>query len=194
VTRSPSPHFVQNLRFLLWSKGVPTVDWAQELQSAIEPGGENAWGLLLGSKTASESELEKIALRYRADVEDLAYGDLMAAAGTNIVQANLRMLISTLRGGRKKLLAQHLGVHPATISRWLSGTQTPEKKALQELVIYFHLRAGTDLTTEPLFLSPYPVSDTERRTWLLQKVTEIDLASLSELFPALVRLLGGGRR
>ena len=154
----------------------------------------DAWALLLGSKSASESAVQKIASRFQVEPEDLLYADLMEAANVNVVRANLRMLMKGFGSGQKKLLAQHLKVHPGTISRWLSGTQGPDKKTLQYLASHFELKAGTDLATEPLFLNPHPVSDSERREWMLRKIKGIDPASLAELFPALVRMLGGSRR
>ena len=186
--------FLRNLRFLLWSKEFHAIDWAIELQLVIGPDEGDAWALILGSMRPSESALKKIASRFQVDPEDLLYADLMESANVNVVRNNLRMLMKGMGGGRKKLLAQHLKVHPGTISRWLSGTQAPDKKTLQYLASHFELRAGTDLAIEPLFLSPYPVSDSERRGWLLRAVEEIDSGLLSELFPALVRMLGRNRR
>lgn len=150
--------------------------------------------MLLGSKPAGEPAIQKIASRFQVEPEDLLYAELMPADKVNVVQANLRMLMKALGSGQKKVLAQHLEVHPATISRWLSGTQAPDRKTLQRLASYFELKAGTDLASDPLFLNPHPVSDSERREWLLRKVKEIDSASLSELFPALVRMLAVRRR
>jgi transcriptional regulator with XRE-family HTH domain len=186
--------FVQNLRFLLWSKGFHSVAWASELQALAGLNEGEAWALLLGSKPASESAVKRIASRFQVEPEDLLYADLLGSAKVNVVRANLKMLMKDFGSGQKKLLAQRLKVHPGTISRWLGGTQAPDRKTLQYLASHFELKAGTDLATEPLFLSPHPVSDSERREWLLRKTREIDSASLSELFPALVRMLGGSRQ
>jgi transcriptional regulator with XRE-family HTH domain len=194
LPKGVSAQFAENLRFLLWQKGLPSVSWADEIRSTLGPDFEDARALLLGSKPADEPRLQKIARRFGVDLEELVFGDLLAAAKVNVVQANLSMLMKALGSGQKKLVAEYLGVNPSTVSRWLSGTQAPDRKTLHQLASYFHLKAGTDLATEPLFLSPHPISDSERRQWLLRRIKEIDAASLSELFPALARMLGGASK
>jgi transcriptional regulator with XRE-family HTH domain len=119
---------------------------------------------------------------------ELAYGRLVE--GTNILEENLSHVFEHAEHGEKGKTAGELGVHRATVSAWLSGRQRPRGAPLDKLAIRLGLRRGEDLETTPLFLSMEPISASQRRAWLHERIDALSDRTLAELFPALKRLLG----
>jgi transcriptional regulator with XRE-family HTH domain len=107
----------------------------------------------------------------------------------DILRENLRYLAGSLGHGGKKGLAAGLAVDPTTISRWLSGSFDPQNSTLRQLVSYFGLPLETDLRTDPLFLSAQPVSIIDRKIWLHAKIDNLGPKELTDLYPALRKLL-----
>lgn len=182
--------FSNNLRYLLWKSGTPKEHWIKRVTEWAGGEYDKAAGLLRGTAQPGPAFLEKVAQACRVESEDLLYRDMLREADVNVLRENLRLLIKGLGSGQKKLLASHLSIHPSTVSRWISGTQQPEKKMLVAISNYFGLRAGTDLIKEPLFLRELPVTDAERRAWLARRLEQLDAEALAELFPAVAKLLG----
>ena len=150
--------------------------------------------LILGSTPRSE-EIERIAAVFGVSQEDVAEVDMVSRAGVNVLLQNLRRLIDSTHlvvkgGGAKKRLADDLGVHPTTVSKWYSGEQSPTRENLGALRRYFGL-SRVELRIDPIFLSPVPTGKAEQKAWLLEQVDRIDAVKLEELYPALRRLLGG---
>ena len=151
--------------------------------------------LLLGGD-ARPGEIERIAAVFGVSQEDVAGADLVERARVDVLLQNMCRLIDSVnlvvRTGRgaKKLLADELGVHPTTVSKWYSGEQEPTRENLDALLRYFGL-SGIEIRVDPIFLSPLPVGKAEQRAWLSERVDRIDGAELQQLFPALRRLFGG---
>ncbi len=77
----------------------------------------------------------------------------------------------------------------STVSGWLSGKARPETKNLTALCRYFGLPAGTDLEAEPLFLSPLPLGESQRKRWLHERIDQMDAAALQDIFSLLASML-----
>ncbi len=184
-----------NLRYLLWNEGVDRETWVDRLADRTGYEYCRAEELLLGSTPRAE-EIERIAAVFGVSQEDVAEVDMVSRSGVNVLLQNLRRLIDSTHlvvdkgGGAKKRLADDLGVHPTTVSKWYSGEQSPTRENLGALRRYFGL-SGVELRIDPIFLSPVPTGKAEQKAWLLEQVDRIDAAKLEELYPALRRLLGG---
>jgi hypothetical protein len=51
------------------------------------------------------------------------------------------------------------------------------------------LNRDVDLERDPLFLSPYPLTERDQRRWLREQIDRLDAETLRVLFPAFKRLL-----
>lgn|SRR5262249_52726099 len=178
----------ENLRYLLWRRGVDRKRWVEHLAHWVHCDLHRA-GELLRKGNLQPSEAGTLSRATGYSEEDVRFARLVEEARAKILVENLRYLVRSLERGQKKALASHLRVHATTISRWCSGTQRPERPSLNGLLRYFGLPSGTDLTSQPVFLSLSPISVTARKEWLRAQVDRLDAETLSELFPALERLL-----
>ena len=121
-------------------------------------------------------------------LEDLS-GDLLEKQGVDILAENIRYLINGLPHGQKKEFAAKLGVDVTTVSRWIGGAQRPTKKKLEEIGKYFGLPPGTALDSDPIFLWTEPISESQMKNWIAEKIQQMEVKTLREIFPALRRLL-----
>lgn len=182
----------QNLRYLLRKNEVSRSEWVQTLADMLRCGKERAQALLDGDQTDLEQDELKALARFSGmDREKVMAEDLMQVEKVNIFTRNLSFLLDRLPHGKKKHLAESLGVDQTTISRWGNGTQRPTKKKITDILDYFNLPRMTDLETEPLFLSTMPIGEAETKKWLKGKIEDLDRESLRELAPALIMLLKG---
>lgn len=180
----------RNIRYLLWREKVERAKWVTQLAQWAGCNLARAETLLRNAELRKD-EQECVAAALGVTEEDLLFAHLLEDSGTDILRENIGYLLDTLDHGQKKMFAADLEVHGTTVSRWRSGLQVPERSKLVAICHYFRLPAGTDLATEPIFLSPLPISEAERKAWLHRHIEEMDARTLSELFSALQRLLGG---
>jgi len=176
----------ENVRYLLWSRPVERSRWEGTVANWAGCGVERARALLRGELPKPE-ELAALSSASGVAEPDLAYGRLVE--GRDILLENLRHVFEEQEHGAKARMALQLGVHPGTLSAWLSGRQRPRGAQLERLTRLLGLLDGTELETRPLFLSLDPVAAQQRRAWLKERLDELDDRTLAELFPALKRLL-----
>lgn len=177
----------ENLRYLLWRLGIDRNEWASHLAGWARCTERRAEELLQGAKLETQ-EQERIARAADVREEELQYARLVEAE--DILLQNLRHLLDSLEHGQKGLLAGAVGVHYTTISRWYRGDQSPTREHLDAVRRFFGLARDTDLRSEALFLSLTPISDLERRTWLIRRIEEADPETLEKYFPTFRQLLG----
>jgi transcriptional regulator with XRE-family HTH domain len=189
-TISAMNYLSQNLKYLLLEKGVERSDWIKSLASSLGCDERRAQGILKGQPgTLSQREMEVLAHFAEIDFEKLASEDLIEARKVDVFALNLSFLLERLPHGKKKHLAENLGVDQTTISRWGNGTQRPTKKKIRALADYFSLPKTMDLEKEPIFLSTMPIGEAETKQWLKERIDELDRETLRELVPALIMLL-----
>lgn len=180
----------RNLRFLLWERNPDRRVWPAQLAAWVDCDLRRAEELLRGDAPRRE-EIARLAKGVGVSHPDLTGKDLLARKkDVDVLRENLRTLIHGLRRGEKGAFAAAVGVHPTTVSAWLSGKQRPERTNIAAVARYFRLPSGTDLEKEALFLSPAPVSAAQRKRWLKEQIDSLDTAALQEIFPALTKLLG----
>ena len=182
----------QNLKYILIKKGIKREDWINELASILRCGQERARAIIEGETVdLNKDELRGIALYSEVDSEKLLSEDLIKTDKVDVFSRNITFLIDRLPHGKKKHLAENLGVDQTTISRWGTGTQRPTKKKIMAILGYFNLPSSTDLRNDPLFLSTMPIGEDETKKWLKDKIDDLDRERLKELVPALIMLLRG---
>jgi transcriptional regulator with XRE-family HTH domain len=179
----------ENLRYLLWSHRIPREQWAQVLAAWGELAPARAKELLKAAQPTA-AELRSIGRATDRRDEELQFGQLLESDRVDVLRENLRYLFSGLERGQKMKLAEALGVHQTTLSRWPSGRQSLRESKLKTLARFFGLDPEIDLRSEPIFLSSVPVGDRERRTLLHERIEGLDAETLRQLFPAFLRLLG----
>lgn len=180
--------FSENLRFLLWRSGHDRIDWSGRISGWLGAEVQRARALLDDAEP-SPHEIQLLADRLGVTQSDLRFSSLLAESGVDLFVENLRYLLSARGRGKKKKLAAHLGVHQTTISRWLSGSQRPEARKLDEIARCFSVERK-QLLDNALFLSLIPITDDDRRKWLQRVASEIEPDQLMRMFPALQRILG----
>jgi len=116
-------------------------------------------------------------------------GDLLEKHDGDVLVENIRHLIDGLPHGQKKEFAAKLGVDVTTVSRWLGGAQRPTRKKLEAIARYFGLPQGTDLDSDPIFLWTDPISESQIKSWITEKIQQMEGKTLREIFPVLRRLL-----
>jgi transcriptional regulator with XRE-family HTH domain len=183
-----------NVRFLLWKAGVRREEWVSWLESRSALGLYRARDLVAGltvDDAISESELLELARLFDlgAEGESLLRFDDFTQTRVNVLTENLRFLLDQLPHGGKQQLARQVGVDPATISRWRSGSHSPEGPSLRSLILAFGLPAETDLKRDALFLSAEPISGAAQRKWLHERIENLSPNELHAHFASLKRLL-----
>jgi transcriptional regulator with XRE-family HTH domain len=184
------PRTAENLRYLLWREKVQRDRWAVELAARAGIAVSRAKDLL-NQRKPSPDEQRRIADAFVTDESELVHARLAEHVEGGVLNGNLNYLADQLVRGEKRKLANAIGIHPTTLSDWLSGKREPQQSNLEGFARYFGISANVDLRTTPIFLSMLPVGDLERKAWLRERILEIDATTLAELFPALQRLLGG---
>lgn len=180
-----------NVRYLLWRQSVPRERWELWIAGRTSLSRHAVGGLIRGETddaTVTTDELRELAGALDLDAEALRYSDL-STEGVNVLVENLRFLFDSLGRGGKKVVALELGVDPTTISRWLCAACEPQAASMRQLVAFFGLPSTTDLREDPVFLSAVPVSLTEQKRWVHNRVLALGVKEFRELYPALRRLL-----
>ena len=177
-----------NLRVLLWKKGFDRRKWLEQVAAWIGGDFRRAGDILRGAKVRRD-EQDRLAKGLGVSARDLAGKNYLKVHDVNVLLENLRHLINGLERGKKKSFAAAISVHQTTVSGWLSGKSRPENRNLIAVCRYFGLPAGTDLEAEPLFLSPLPLGESQRKRWLHERIDGMDAAALQDIFSLLARML-----
>ena len=179
----------RNIRYLLWKEGADRKDWQSKLAEWLGCSLQRAEELLEGNGKALTSKEKKALEKATGLAPEGLSGDLLEKHDGDILVENIRHLIDGLPHGQKKEFAAKLGVDVTTVSRWIGGAQRPTKKKLEEIGKYFGLPPGTDLDSEAIFLWTEPISESQMKNWVTERIQHADEKTLREIFPALRRLL-----
>jgi len=180
----------QNLKYLLLEKGIERSDWIETLATSLQCDQRRSQAILEGqTDNLSQDEMEALVHFSGMDFEKLASENLIETRKADVFSLNLSFLLERLPHGKKKHLAENLGVDQTTISRWGNGTQRPTKQKITALADYFNLPKTIDLEKEPIFLSTMPIGEAETKQWLKERIDALDRETLRELVPALIMLL-----
>lgn len=178
----------RNIRYLLWKQGEERGSWEAKLSSWLGCTLERAIALLDGEcKPLAAKEGELLSRLAGLKPGELS-GDIPADQEVDILTENIRFLISTLPHGEKKKFAEKLGIDVTTVSRWTRGTQRPTKKKSKQISNYFGLPPDTDLEVEEVFLWTEPIGESQIKSWISERVAQLDGKTLREMYPALKRL------
>jgi len=180
----------QNLKYLLLEKGVERGRWIKTLATVLRREERRAQVILEGqADSLNQDEMEALVRFSGMDFEKLASEDLIDSKKADVFSLNLSFLLERLPHGKKKHLAESLGVDQTTISRWGNGKQRPTKQKIKALADYFNLPKTVDLEKEPIFLSTMPIGEAETKQWLKERIDALDRETLRDLVPALIMLL-----
>ena len=130
-----------------------------------------------------------VAKRSGVRLKVLRSNNILARDNVDVLSENVRFMINGLERRQKRAFALDIGVHPTTISKWLAGKIRPENPSQTAICRYFGFKAGVDLKVDPLFLSYSPVTITQRKRWLHEKIDGMTSKDLGDLFLALEKLL-----
>lgn len=183
----------ENLRYLLWKKhGQSRECWIADVRRWFGCSSEMACELLTnghGRSIDSAVVLETLVSQTNISDQELAHEQLLPEQ--EILANNIDCLFAELGHGRRAEVANEIGVDVSTISRWRRGKLKPSAERLQRLQSLFGLSDSINLRRDPLFLSIFPISESQRREWLKNQIGRLPPDDLNALFPALQRLLGG---
>lgn len=178
----------ENLRFLLWNEKVERGQWIATLATWLDCDISRAQELLFENSKIRSHELKRLGKAIKFLIpKDIV--ETRFLEDEEIPLFNIHYLLDSLPRGKRKDLAKSLEVHELTISRWYAGTQTPSERHFEGLAKFFGIPPNMDIRTEPIFLSLEPMTDTERKKWLEERIKQLDTIMLNKLFPALERLL-----
>ncbi len=176
-----------NIRYFLWSEGIPKDIWVERLGRWLETRDSSRVRELLRKGGLSGAEADKLSAVLHVSTEDLMYG--RAYESVDVLEYNLEHLFGSLGHGGKKQIADEMKVDQTTISRWLSGQYPPKPANQLALAKVLGIPPDKPLASYPHFLSEEPASDQARRQWLHEQIDAADTDELRSLFPALRRLL-----
>lgn len=179
----------ENLRYLLWNEEVRREEWFSTLTIWLQCDRARAKELLCNNRRLKAVELEHLLKAVHFVERDFEAIRFIEEDQMDIPLLNLRYLLDSLQRGERKKLAKGLDVHEVTISRWYAGSQIPSPRHYQALADFFGLDRSLDIRTEPIFLAYEPLTVTDRKKWLQERIEQLDSAFFSELFPVLKRLL-----
>jgi len=180
------PQTAENLRYLLWKADFDRAAWARELGSWARCDRQSAEGLLEGAVLGDEVQ-ERVSRQTGVPVEDLQFARLVDAE--DVLLENLRYLLGSLEHGQKAYFATAVGIHYTTVSKWYRGIHRPTGYHMERICAFFGLAPSTNLRTDPLFLSLTPVSDLERRAWLIDRINNASAETIEKYFATFQRLL-----
>lgn len=180
----------KNLCYLLWKAGVQKEKWAITVASWVKCNEKRAWELLADASGISDRELRLICQVHGLAEEDFSYSYYLELDhSVNILHENIKWMLNSLARGGKKEIATKLNKDQVTLSRWLRGDQVPTAPTLEKLRNVFGIPPSIDLASNPLFLSPQPLLESEQKNWIHSRIDEISYKELQGLFPALQKLL-----
>ena len=179
----------RNIRYLLWKEGTERKDWRSKLAEWLGCPLQRAEDLLEGEGEDLTSKEKKALEKATGLAPEELSGDLLEKHDGDVLVENIRHLIDGLPHGQKKEFAAKLGVDVTTVSRWLGGAQRPTRKKLEAIARYFGLPQGTDLDSDPIFLWTDPISESQIKSWITEKIQQMEGKTLREIFPVLRRLL-----
>ena len=179
----------RNIRYLLWKEGTERKDWRSKLAEWLGCPLQRAEDLLEGEGEDLTSKEKKALEKATGLAPEELSRDLLEKHDGDILVENIRHLIDGLPHGQKKEFAAKLGVDVTTVSRWLGGAQRPTRKKLEAIARYFGLPQGTDLDSDPIFLWTDPISESQIKSWITEKIQQMEGKTLREIFPVLRRLL-----
>ena len=180
--------FSVNLRYLLWRRGIGREQWAAAIVKWLDCSPARATGLLTGA-IPSQGDIDILSEMIGVTSEELRFTKFLEELGNDLLTENLKYLADGVEHGEKKEIAEELGVHATSLSRWIAGTHRPDKRHRAMLANYFGLQSETVLAHTPLFLSLLPVSGNDRKRWLWTAIDDLGHRELNDLFPALYKLL-----
>jgi len=179
----------ENLRYLLWNEDVKREEWVSTLATWLQCDLARATELLFNNRRLEPNEIENLIKAIHFVERDFESVCLIEEDQMDIPLMNVRYLLDSLKRGERKILAENLGVHEVTISRWYAGSQIPSPRHYEALCEYFGLDRTLDIQIEPIFLSLEPVTVGDRKKWLQERIEQLDTIFLGELFPVLRRIL-----
>lgn len=181
----------QNVRFLLWQRGVERSLWVTWLARECQLERQRVGKLIRGELHDGEvptREQSQLSDGLGFPESDLRFKDL-PNEHADILLENLKSLFRGLERGGKKEIAITLQVDPTTVSRWINGSSQPNRTTLDAISRFFGLPRETDLRKDPLFLSVSPVAVADQKRWIVCQVENMSSDDLRELYPALRRML-----
>jgi hypothetical protein len=182
-----------NLRYLLWrAERLDRRNWTAILAKWLNCPIEKAQRILQGERLTGEQyslifEQSPVVV----DEGEFFNRSLIEVDRVDVVRENVRFLLEQLRHGEAKQLGVALSVSDHTVSEWKRWRRKGgiEKQHLLGLARYFGIDPRVSLYTEPVFLWTEPIGGRQRREWLRRQITFLSEDELSELFPALKKLL-----
>lgn len=175
-----------NVRYLAWKVKPDPMKWPDVLRKKASFSKERAMAVISGDSIRPE-ERKALTEGFSVNLEDLTTSRLLGLSRRDIRRENFKYLIRGLPQGGRKRLAEAIQVAQETISRW--GKKPPNARNASLIMRYLELDTTIDLGEVPVFLSLRPIGQFAQRRWLKERLEEISPQELSQLFPALKRLL-----
>lgn len=179
------PTSVINIRYFLFKQREAAREkWADKLHDLLGVSKERAEELLVHGQFSVE-ELKEFSKLVGHD-EFVAVDSPYFEENVDVLLENVRFLAKSI--GQKKL-ADKIEVSKDTVSRWCRNVQKITQKHLDSIHHRLRLPSNVDLNNEPVFLFLTPFDDKRRKEWINEKINNLDPGTLSDLFPALEKLL-----
>ena len=194
-------HLAENLKVLLWkNKGELSnkayADYIDYVAVQCHMSPEHFRRILLDEcqpSSQEEGNLRAYFADYGYDLTVMRYeflfDELMKSSQVELIDKNLRYLLSSLEWGENTAFIEEIGVNPSTVTRWKQGTTKPDKESQLRICQFFGYPDTQILKTGLLFLGLVPVSSQQRKQLCKKMIDEMDKEAFEQIYPALRKLL-----
>lgn len=177
----------QNACFLLWKEErALRVRWPGLLADILRRDEETAVALLEGARPFDAHDARRLRW-FRGTDGDLTELSLVKAAKIDVYTENITFLFEMLRNGGHKALAEFVGRHPNTVSKWTSGAQRlpPRSESAARLMQYFTLPPGMFKLEEDCLFLWYDFRRMAMLSWHTWLCQYVGASSMTDLGTAL---------
>lgn len=199
--------FAENIKFLMWDKksdlafgNLSFAEYPMAFARRIGLDEERFIRILRGTESPRADERNKICQGLALSEEEqialdaaLFFDPNLETIKKEFFRLNFARLMSRLEHGRKEDVAKALSVDVSTLTRWRNGTAYPGLEKRERLAELFGLESERDLTEGYLFYELEPATVREKRDEVESALRRMDDRVFGILYPALIRLVGGGR-
>ena len=194
-------YIAENLKVLIWqSKSDAGQSYPEDIDYIAQrcqmyPG--RFRDILLDKATVSmqeESALQHFFANLGYDAYaisyDFLYADVVDQFKQDLLDKNIRYLLSSLKHGQGKDFAEAMGVNITTVTRWKNGITKPDRYVLPQIARYYGFPDVNFLKSSFLFLDLLPASTQQKKDACINLICEMGREDFEALYPAIMKLLG----
>jgi len=171
----------------LYERDLHREKWTDWLSSQLQISTNESIQCL--QKGVSDTNTQRmICEHFGLTLEELMFSELYHCDRNDLLSRNVRMLLSSLKHGEHKEIAEKVNVDLTTISKWKRGVR-PREEHLVKIQHYFKLSTQLSLTLNHLYLELDPITSGGRKDHLLNLMNNASVEVIEKHYASLLILL-----